>query len=96
MRDTGFLDRVFLAASAFGAGLALGLLIAPDAGRDTRGRLASGARDVAHTAQDRGRDLVAPVGERVRETADALAQRHLPLADDFEIIDPQSVRDALR
>lgn len=96
MRDTGFLDRLLLVASAFGAGLALGLLVAPDAGRDTRGRLASGARDAATSAQDRGRELVAPVGERVRETADALAQRHLPLADDFDVVDAEALRDAIR
>ena len=85
-----------LAGSAFGAGLAMGLLLAPEAGRQTRDRLASGARGAAHAAQERSRGLAAPVAERARETAHHLAERHLPLADDWEVVDPQAVRDAVR
>ena len=96
MPDTGLLDRLLLAASAFGAGLALGLLLAPDAGPHTRARIAEGAREAAATAGERSRELAAPVAERARETVNGLAERHLPLADDFPIVDGDAVRAAVR
>ena len=96
MRDSGLLDRLLLVGSAFGAGLALGLLLAPEAGRDTRGRIATQARGAAAAAQERSRELAAPVADRARETAQDLASRHIPLADDWEVVDPQSLRDAIR
>ncbi len=89
-------DRLLLAGSAFGAGLAFGLLLAPEAGHQTRGRIASGARDATHAAQEKSRNLAAPVAERARETASALAERHLPLADDWDVMDAQTIKDALR
>ena len=96
MRDSGTLDRLLLAASAFGAGLALGVLLAPEAGEATRGRIATQARDAASAAQERGRELAGPVAERAREAAGDLASRHIPLADDWDVVDPQAVRDAIR
>ena len=96
MQTTGMFDRFLLAASAFGAGLALGLLLAPDAGPHTRARIASGAREAATNAGERSRELAAPVAERARETVSGLAERHLPLADDFQIVDGDTVRAAVR
>ena len=96
MQTTGFLDRLFLTATAFGAGVALGLLLAPDAGPHTRARLADGAREAATAAGERSRELAAPVAERARETVSGLAERHLPLSDDFEIVDGDAVRAAVR
>ncbi|OZC03161.1 YtxH domain-containing protein [Rubricoccus marinus] len=96
MRDSTFLDRFLLAASAFGAGLALGLLLAPEAGRDTRDRIASGAREASAAAQEKSRELAVPVADRARATAQTLAERHLPLAEDWEVVDPDTLRDALR
>ena len=96
MRDSTLFDRLLLAGSAFGAGVALGLLLAPEAGRETRGRIASGAREASLAAQERSRELAVPVAQRARATASGLAERHLPLADDWDIVDPQTVKDALR
>jgi len=96
MRDSHLIERFLLAGTAFGAGLALGLLLAPEAGRQTRERIASGARESSQAAQERGREWVAPVAEKTRATAAALGERHLPLAEEWDVIDPQTVRDAAR
>ncbi|MEM1115768.1 MAG: YtxH domain-containing protein [Bacteroidota bacterium] len=95
MHTTDLLDRLLLAGFAFGAGLGLGLLLAPEAGEATRTRLATQARDAAEAARLQARDLADPVAERARETAHSFSERHIPLADDFDVVDP-SVLDDLR
>ncbi|MEM1054955.1 MAG: hypothetical protein AAGI52_05470 [Bacteroidota bacterium] len=96
MLPSGFAERLLVAASAFGAGLALGLLLAPDAGDATRARIASGARDAASAASDRSREWAAPVTEAARQSAQHLAERHLPLAEDFDLVDGETIRQAVR
>jgi hypothetical protein len=90
------LDRMLMAAAAFVAGLAVGMLLAPAPGDQTRRRLATSARGAAESAGERAHDLAEPLAERARETARHLSERHLPLADDFDIVDPDALREALR
>ena len=47
MRATDFLDRLLLASLAFGAGVGLGVLLAPAPGNATRHRLSASARHAA-------------------------------------------------
>lgn len=96
MQTFGLVERLLVAASAFGAGLALGLLLAPDSGDATRARIATGARDAASAAGERSREWAAPVAEAARQSAHSLAERHLPLADDFELVDGATIREAVR
>lgn len=96
MQTTGLFDRLLVAASAFGAGLALGFLLAPDSGTATRSRIATGARGAAAAAGERSREWAAPVAEAARQSAHHLAERHIPLADDIELVDAQTIRDAVR
>ena len=81
------LDRLIVVALGFFAGVAVGLLLAPDDGRRTRQRLADGAREVALSAQNQARGVAEPIVERVRETSHELAERHVPLADDWDVVD---------
>ena len=96
MHTTDLLDRLLLAGLAFGAGLGLGLLLAPEAGQDIRTRIAAQARDAAEAARSQARDLTEPVAERARETGRHLSERHLPLAGDLDVIDPDGLRGELR
>ena len=96
MRPTDTLDRLLVAGLAFAAGLGLGLLLAPEAGERTRTRLAASARDVAGAARAQAHDLTGPLAERARETGRQLSERHLPLADDFDVVDASDVLDDLR
>lgn len=96
MRPTDLLDRLLLAALAFGAGLGFGLLLAPEAGDRTRRRLVASARDAADAARAQAHDLAVPLADRARETGRHLSERHLPLADDFDVIEPSDVLDDLR
>ena len=91
-----FADRLLLAAAAFGAGYALGLLAAPAPGDVTRRQLAERARDAAETAQTTARDAAAPLAHRARETARELSERHLPLAEDRDLIDRDAILADLR
>lgn len=95
MQTTDLLDRLLLAGLAFGAGLGLGLLLAPEAGERTRTRLAAQARDAAEAARTQARDLAEPVAERARQTGRQLSERHLPLANDFDVVDPSDLRAGL-
>ena len=81
------LDRLLVVALSFSAGVFVGLLLAPDDGRQTRQRLTDGAREAAHAAQNQARGIAEPIVERVRETSHELAERHVPLADDWDVVD---------
>ena len=96
MQTSGLTERLFVAASAFGAGLALGLLLAPDSGTATRSRLATGAREAASVASERSREWAEPVAEAARQQAQHLAERHLPMAEDFDVVDGATLREAVR
>jgi len=89
------LDRLALLLSAFGAGVAVGLLIAPAPGDATRQRLATSARETADAARHRASGLAEPVAEAARERARRLAERHVPLADDFDVVDGRDLLDDL-
>lgn len=89
-------DRLVLGAAAFAGGVAVGLMLAPAEGETTRRRLAEAARQRAEDAQARGLDLAAPVAQRARETAHDLSSRHVPLADDWEVVDGETIRDVAR
>ena len=89
-------DRLLLAACAFGAGYALGVLAAPAAGDVTRRQLAERARDAAETAQAAAQDAAAPLADRARDAARELSERHLPLAEDLDLIDRDAILRDLR
>lgn len=84
-------DRLLVAALAFGAGLGLGLLFAPAEGGEARRRLAGSARDAAHSAQR----FADPLAQAAKDHAAGLAQRHLPLADDLDLLDARDLPDRL-
>lgn len=86
-------DRLLLAALTFAAGFGVGLLLAPSSGVESRRRIAGGARHAVQAAEEGARGAAAPVVARARETARGLAQRHVPLADDWDVVDG---RDLLR
>ena len=81
------LDRLLVVSLGFASGGALGLLLAPDKGRDTRQRLAAGAREVVLAAHNQVRDVAEPIAVRVRKASHELAERYVPLADDWDIVD---------
>lgn len=91
MTSSEFLDRLLLAGCAFAAGFGLGLLMAPQPGARTRRELASRASEAAASAQSQARDLAEPLQARVRETARELSERHLPLADDWQVVDRDDI-----
>ncbi len=88
-------DRLLPTLLGFSAGVAVGLLLAPDAGRQTRRRLAKGAREATQAAQNQALGLAEPIVERVRETTHELAERHVPLADDWDVVDGKEFLDGL-
>ncbi|MFN3597607.1 MAG: hypothetical protein ACK41D_10095 [Rubricoccaceae bacterium] len=96
MTPPDLLDRLLLAGCAFAAGLGLGLLLAPQPGARMRRELASRASEAAATAQSQARDLAEPLQARVRETARELSERHLPLADDWQVVDRDDILRDLR
>ncbi|MEM6326976.1 MAG: YtxH domain-containing protein [Bacteroidota bacterium] len=96
MDTTDLAARLSVALSAFGAGLALGFLLAPDSGSATRARLSDGAREAASTASERSREWASPVTEAARQSAQHLAERHLPLADDLDLMDGRDLREAVK
>ena len=89
------LDRFALAATAFGAGVVVGLMLAPEPGDAARARVVGSARDAADAARRGTRDLADPVARTVTEAARHLADRHVPLADDFDVIDGRDLPDDL-
>lgn len=95
MRATDSLDRLLLAGLAFGAGVGVGLLLAPDAGEATRERLSVSARTAADAARDRTTDLAEPIAEAARDYARHLSERHLPFAGGIDVIDTSDLLDDL-
>ena len=84
-------DRWLLAVFGFAAGYFVGVLAAPQAGEQTRQRLATSAREAALAAQQQAREATEPLAERVRETASGLAGRHVPLANDLDLLDSKAL-----
>ena len=95
MRETDFFGRLLLVGLALGAGVGLGLLIAPARGDLTRERLSASARSAADAARDRTSDLAEPLAEAARTRARRLSERHLPLTDDLDVIDTRGLLDDL-
>lgn len=81
------LDRLLVVALGFSAGVFVGLLLAPDEGRRTRHRLSDRVREAARAAQNQARGVAEPIAERVRETSHGFAERYVPLADDWDVVD---------
>lgn len=96
MRSSDVLDRFLLSGLSFGVGVATGLLLAPQTGRHARDRLARNAREAADAAQTGAADWAAPIADRARTAARQLGERHLPLRDDFDLIDEREILDELR
>lgn len=90
------LDRLLLAGLTFGAGVGVGLLLAPAPGDHVRQRLTSLAREASHHARARAEALARPVATVAADHARAFAQRHVPLADDFDVVDARDILDDLR
>ena len=88
-------DRFVLAATAFGAGVVTGLMLAPESGDAARARIIDSARDAAEAARQNARDLAAPVAQSAAGAARQLADRHVPLAGDFDVIDGRDLLDDL-
>jgi gas vesicle protein len=95
MNIPAIVDRVLVAAAAFVAGVSIGLLIAPAPGGDTRGKIASTARNAASVASEQAHELADPLAERAREAARHLSERHIPLKDEFEVVDPAVLREEI-
>ena len=96
MRTVDLLDRLLLATAAFVAGVGVGVLVAPAAGERTRRRLAQSTTDAAAAVGERSREWTAPLAERARDSARELSSRHLPLSDDWDLVDPETLRDVAR
>ena len=79
---------------AFGTGYLAGVLGAPEAGRQTRRRLSEGARGAAAAVQQQAREVSEPLATRARTTAHDLARRHVPLREDWEIVDGAALLEA--
>ena len=88
-------DRLPAFSLGFSAGVAVGFLLAPDEGRRARHRLADGAREAALSAQKRARVIAEPIAGRVRETSQELAERHVPPADDWDVVDGKEILNNL-
>ncbi len=87
-------DRPVVAVGAFVAGAAAGAPPAPREGAMTRRILSDGARAAASDAGARPAAAAKPVAASVRQRADALAQRHRPLAGEWDAVDGRTlVRD---
>jgi hypothetical protein len=87
-------DRLLVALGAFAVGMAAGVLFAPREGASTRRILSDSARTAASGAGARVAAATEPVADALRERAGALAERHLPLAGEWEVVDgPALVRD---
>ncbi|MDX1531785.1 MAG: YtxH domain-containing protein [Rhodothermales bacterium] len=88
------IERLILAAFAFAGGVTVGLLLAPQPGREVRRRLATGAAEGARTVERRTREAAEPVAERVREGSHSLAGRVVPQLDGWDVVDgPGLLRD---
>jgi hypothetical protein len=87
-------DRLLVALGAFMVGMAAGVLLAPREGASTRRILSEGARTAASGAGARVASAAEPVAATLRERAGALAERHLPLAGEWDVVDGAAlVRD---
>jgi len=89
-------DRLTVAAAAFAVGAAAGVLLAPRAGASTREKLAGGARSAASGAGARVAATAAPVAATLREAADSIAERHLPLAGEWDVVDGAALARDIR
>jgi hypothetical protein len=85
------LDRLMLFTLGLAAGYLVGTIFAPEPGIQTRQRIVEGTREAARSAQRQAREAAEPLAERVRTTASEMAERHLPLASDFDVIDGKAL-----
>jgi gas vesicle protein len=65
------------------AGAALGLLFAPEAGTETRGRLGQSIKDLSDTIQERATDQLGSLGELKEKVVNAVKSK-FDLTDEFE------------
>ena len=89
-------DRLLVAAFGFVAGYAVGVLLAPREGEQTRRRIAERTREASLTARRQAREAAEPLAERARATAQDFAGRHVPLAEDWDVVDGKDLLDDLR
>ena len=95
-RPAGAPGRLLVALGAFAAGLAAGLLLAPREGAATRRDLSERARAASTDARARVAAAAEPVAASLRERADALAARHLPLSGEWDVVDGEALLRDLR
>ncbi len=88
-------ERLAALALGFAAGVASGVLLAPDVGRRSRQRLAEKAQETARIAQNRALSATQPIVDRVRGASHELAVRHLPLLGDWDVVDGRELLEDL-
>ena len=71
-------DKLLIALSAFAGGVAIGLLMAPRSGRQTRRRLASGAASGRQWIDEALTSTGEQLSGAVREVVDATVDRYAP------------------
>ena len=72
------------------------MLAAPAAGEQTRRQIAQRTRTAAERAQAAAQDATEPLVDRARDAARELSERHLPLAEDLDLIDRDAILADLR
>lgn len=90
-----YLNRAIVASLAFAGGLAVGMMLAPTTGRESRQRVASGVKDAADAIRNQAREATEPVVEKVREAANDLAERHVPMSEDWDVVDGKTLLENL-